>query len=100
MLTGYDKLVSEQLALYLRNSRVMNDLVLTQVRIIRMAKYPSLKNLQAELVESLFIHQRQFLSSSCSGSLASAGSGLRQAEDIKRIQNIASKNVRHTWLKI
>jgi len=45
------------------------------------------------MVECLFHHQREFLASSCSDSSASAGSGLRIAEEIKRIQSFANKHV-------
>ena len=38
MLLAYDQLISDQLAKYLRNSRKMDDLVETQVRIIAMTE--------------------------------------------------------------
>ena len=50
--------------------------------------------IQAEMVETLFHHQRQFLASSCSDATATGGSGLMQAEEIKRIQNMAAQHVR------
>ena len=49
------------------------------------------------MVESLLLHQRQFLASSCSKSEGIPGSGLRQAAEIRRIQHIANKNVGHSY---
>ena len=45
------------------------------------------------MVESLFRHQREFIASSCSDIPASVGSGLRIAEEIKRIQCFARAHV-------
>ena len=45
------------------------------------------------MVFTLFQYQRQFLASSCSDSSATGGSGLMQAEEIKRIQNMAAMQV-------
>ena len=55
---------------------------------------------QALMVETLFHHQRQFLASSCSDRSASGGSGLMQAEEIKRIQNTATANVRKDYFTL
>ena len=46
------------------------------------------------MVETLFQYQRQFLASSCQDNLTYGGAGLMQAEEIKRIQTFAAKNVR------
>ena len=64
-------------------------------RILYDMAYLTLISLtQADMVVTLFQYQRQFLASSCSDTSASGGSGLMQAEEIKRIQNMATMQVR------
>jgi hypothetical protein len=78
MISAYNQLLSRHLGSYLRNSAALGSEVQSQ----------------AVMVESLFSSQMQFLMSSCSGGLPSAGSGPNQAETIRRIQKFATQNVR------
>ena len=79
MISAYNQLLSCHLGSYLRNSAALGSEVQSQ----------------AVMVDSLFSSQRHFLMSSCSGGLPSAGSGPSQAENIRRIQQFATQNVRN-----
>ena len=79
MIHAYDRLLSRYLGSFLRNSAALGSVIQSQ----------------AVLVESLFSSQRQFLVSSCSGGLPSAGCGPSQAETIRNIVMFAEKHVRN-----
>ena len=73
MVLAYNEIISTHLALYLRNSAAIGSQVHSQAR----------------MVETLFQLQRQFLVSSCRGTMPNAGTGPSQAEFITKIQKYA-----------
>ena len=92
LLVSYDHLISTELTVFLSHSSDMTELVQTQVLVL-CAVLSYSPPIQAKMVECLFQHQREFLASSCSAIPASAGSGLRIAEEIQRIQSFAGEHV-------
>ena len=83
MVLAYNEIITTNLRNYLRNSAALGSQVHTQ----------------AKMVETLFQLQRQFLLSSCRGTMPNAGSGPSQAEFITKIQKYAMDHKQSSYRK-